>query len=337
MSSVSRPFCLRWQENALHLLDQRLLPHRTDYIECRDWQTVAEAITGMAVRGAPAIGVAAAFGVVLAARQGADVQEALAGLRRTRPTAVNLMWALDAMAAVIPATPEARLAEALLAKAQALYAEDVAINRSIGEYAQALIPANAHAIHHCNTGYLATVDYGTALGALRIAHEQGKNIHVWLDETRPRLQGAALSAFELQSLGVPHTLMVDSAAAHLMRTRRIDLCIVGCDRVAANGDTANKIGTYALALAAKAHGVPFYVACPLSTLDLATPDGAAIPIEERDSKEITHIAGHPICPAGTATFNPAFDITPGSLITAFVTEKGIVRPDAAGRFVWPVG
>lgn len=312
---------LEWQGTALRLLDQRQLPQTTAFLTCTTPAEVAEAIRSMAVRGAPAIGVAAAFGMALAALRGEDVAAAAALLRATRPTAVNLMWALDRMLAVVP-----RTAEALLAEARHLAAEDIAVNRRIGTHAQELIPDGAVAIHHCNTGALATVDYGTALGALRIAHESGKRIHVYLDETRPRLQGAGLSAYELRAFGVPHTLIVDSAAAHVMRTRRVDFCIVGCDRVAANGDVANKIGTYALALAARAHGVPFYVACPLSTLDLATPDGAAIAIEERAATEITHIGGHPVCPEGTPVFNPAFDVTPAELVTAIITERGIVRP-----------
>jgi methylthioribose-1-phosphate isomerase len=312
---------LEWQGQALRLLDQRQLPHRTAFVTCTTAEDVAEAIRSMTVRGAPAIGVAAAFGVVLAAQTGADVAAAAALLRATRPTAVNLMWALDRMLAVSPRTPAA-----LLSAAEQLYAEDIAVNRRIGEHAQALIPDGAVAIHHCNTGALATVGYGTALGALRIAHESGKRIQVYLDETRPRLQGASLSAYELRAFGVPHTLIVDSAAAHVMRTRTVDLCIVGCDRVAANGDVANKIGTYALALAAKAHNVPFYVACPLSTLDLSTPSGDAIEIEERAATEITHIGSQPICPEGTPVFNPAFDVTPAELVTAIITEYGIVRP-----------
>jgi methylthioribose-1-phosphate isomerase len=282
---------LEWQGNALRLLDQRQLPHATVFVTCATAAQVAEAIQNMTVRGAPAIGVAAAFGVALAALRGEDVATAAARLRATRPTAVNLMWALDRMLAVTPQTPAA-----LVAEAERLAAEDIAVNRRIGEHAQALIPDDAVAIHHCNTGALATVDYGTALGALRIAHESGKRLQVYLDETRPRLQGASLSAYELRAFGVPHTVIVDSAAAHVMRTRRVDFCIVGCDRVAANGDVANKIGTYALALAAKAHGVPFYVACPLSTLDLNTPNGDAIDIEERAAAEITHVGGQLICP-----------------------------------------
>jgi methylthioribose-1-phosphate isomerase len=312
---------IEWQGDTLRLLDQRRLPHETVFIACTTASAVAEAIHTMTVRGAPAIGVAAAFGVVLAAYRGEDIPAAAALLRATRPTAVNLMWALDRMLAVTPRTPAA-----LLDRAQQLYDADIAVNRRLGAQAQALIPDGAVAIHHCNTGALATVDYGTALGALRIAHEQGKRIHVYLDETRPRLQGAGLSAYELRAFGVPHTLIVDSAAAHVMRTRRVDFCIVGCDRVAANGDVANKIGTYALALAARAHGVPFYVACPLSTLDLATPDGSAIAIEERAATEITHVAGRLICPEDTPVFNPAFDITPAELVSAIITEQGIVRP-----------
>ena len=312
---------IAWRNGALHLLDQRFLPCCTSFLVCTRWQEVAEAIAAMAVRGAPAIGVAAAYGLVLAAQQGEDVPHAAAALKATRPTAVNLAWALSRMLAAPSHAPAV-----LLEAAHALFAEDVAVNKAIGQHAQSLFPGNAVAIHHCNTGSLATVDYGTALGVLRIAHEQGRGIHVFLDETRPRLQGASLSAYELQAYGVPHTLMVDSAAAHVMRTRHVDFCIVGCDRVAANGDTANKIGTYSLALAAKAHNVPFYVACPTSTLDLNTPDGDAIPIEERDAREVSHICGQAVCPEGTAIFNPAFDITPAELITAIITEKGVIRP-----------
>ncbi|MGK7888275.1 MAG: S-methyl-5-thioribose-1-phosphate isomerase [Leptolyngbyaceae cyanobacterium] len=317
--SPSTPFrSIQWQGTSLRLLDQRQLPGTTAYLVCETADAVAEAIRSMAVRGAPAIGVAAAFGLVLAAQQGENLEEKAAMLRSTRPTAVNLMWAIDLMLQSPIADWEA--------KALALYEADIAVNQAIGDHAQALIPDEATIIHHCNTGSLATVDYGTALGVIRIAHERGKTIQAILDETRPRLQGASLSAYECQAFGIPHTVIVDGAAAWVMKTRQVDCCIVGCDRVAANGDVANKIGTYALALAAKAHQVPFYVACPLSTLDLSTPSGEAITIEERSAQEITHIQGQPICPSGTPVFNPAFDVTPASLVSAIITEKGIIKP-----------
>ncbi|NJL85157.1 MAG: S-methyl-5-thioribose-1-phosphate isomerase [Leptolyngbyaceae cyanobacterium SM1_1_3] len=329
---------IEWTGKALRLLDQRSLPHQTLYTELTTYQAVAAAIQDMVVRGAPAIGVTAAFGLVLAARQAetasvadlrAELQSAAKHLRQARPTAVNLAWALNRMlqqadAAITPSADKLR--QVIEAAAQQLYAEDIKINRQIGAQAQSLIPDGAKIIHHCNTGALATVDYGTALGAIRMAHEQGKQVHAFLDETRPRLQGASLSAYELQAYGVPHTVIVDSASGYLMRSRSIDLCIVGCDRVAANGDVANKIGTYNLAIAAKAHQVPFYVACPLSAVDLTLASGDQIEIEERSPQEITHIGDRAIVPAGTAVFNPAFDITPAAYVSALITEKGVLLP-----------
>ncbi|ABB58022.1 S-methyl-5-thioribose-1-phosphate isomerase [Synechococcus elongatus] len=328
---------LLWTGSQLRLLDQRSLPQETQYRYYDTAAGVAQAIQDMVVRGAPAIGVAAAFGLVLTSQQSAmtdsaDLRAQLAiaaeTLKAARPTAVNLAWAVDRMLAAIanPDLEAAAIHATLLAAAQQLYDEDVAVNRQIGLNAQALIPQQANVIHHCNTGALATVDYGTALGIIRIAHEQGKQIHAYLDETRPRLQGANLSAFELQAYGVPHTVIVDGASGFLMRQQQIDCCLVGCDRVTANGDVANKIGTYNLALAAKAHGVPFYVACPISTIDRSLATGAEIEIEERDGREITEIRGQAIAPAGTKTWNPAFDITPAELVTAIITERGILYP-----------
>ncbi len=323
---------LAWTGHSLRLLDQRRLPHETVYVECRTAAEVAAAIANMTVRGAPAIGVAAAYGLVLAAQAVTEfdalpgvLQGAAASLKAARPTAVNLAWAVDRLLQV--SGPDlAGWQSQLRATADRLYQEDVEVNYQIGCRAQAVIPDGATVIHHCNTGALATVDYGTALGAIRVAAEQGKTLMVYLDETRPRLQGASLSAYELLAYGIPFRVMVDGASGHLMRTQKVDLCLVGCDRVAANGDVANKIGTYNLALAAKAHNVPFYVACPLSSLDLSTPNGAAIPIEERDSREVTHIGDRPIAPPGTPVYNPAFDVTPAAYITAFITEKGLVYP-----------
>ncbi|MFE4105752.1 S-methyl-5-thioribose-1-phosphate isomerase [Almyronema epifaneia] len=329
---------IEWTGDALRLLDQRQLPHQTLYAEFTTASAVATAIHDMVVRGAPAIGVAAAFGLVLAAQQSqatsvealrADLQTAANQLKQARPTAVNLTWALKRMLQQADAvlTPSADDLRRVLAQAaQALYQEDVEINRQIGLQAQSLIPDRATIIHHCNTGALATVDYGTALGAIRIAHEQGKRLQVYLDETRPRLQGASLSAYELKAYGVPHTVMVDSASGYLMQTQTVDLCIVGCDRVAANGDVANKIGTYNLAIAAKAHQVPFYVACPLSSIDMTLASGDQIEIEQRSAEEVTHIGDRAITPAATAVFNPAFDITPAAYISALITEKGVILP-----------
>lgn len=329
---------IEWTGQTLRLLDQRRLPHETVYAEFHTYEAVAAAIQDMVVRGAPAIGVTAAFGLVLAAQQSkaatvevmqAELRQAAAHLQQARPTAVNLSWALKRMllqveAVLTPAVEDMR--RVLEQAAQQLYSEDVEINRQIGLQAQSLIPSPAEIMHHCNTGALATVDYGTALGAIRIAHEQGKQVHAFLDETRPRLQGASLSAYELQAYGIPHTVIVDSASGYLMRTRSIDLCIVGCDRVAANGDVANKIGTYNLAIVAKAHQVPFYVACPLSSVDIALASGDQIEIEQRSPEEITQIGDRTITPTGTAVFNPAFDITPAAYISALITEKGVILP-----------
>jgi methylthioribose-1-phosphate isomerase len=305
---------------ALRLLDQRRLPGQVVYLDLATPEAVAEAITNMTVRGAPAIGVAAAYGMVIAARRGVDLAAADAVLRRSRPTAVNLAWALDRMGRVVPSVP------ALTAEARAIEAEDIAVNRAISAHAMAVVPqGEAVFFHHCNTGSLATVDLGTALGIIRTAHESGRRVMAYLDETRPRLQGAKLSAFELVQYGVPHAVVVDGASAHIMRTRHVDLCVVGCDRVAANGDTANKIGTYNLALAAADNGVPFYVAAPTSTIDMATPTGDNIEIEERDPSEVLTLDGVALAPAGAHALNVAFDVTPARLISGIITEHGIIR------------
>jgi methylthioribose-1-phosphate isomerase len=319
-------------DDGVRLLDQRRLPHETVYRVYADPAATAEAIRDMVVRGAPAIGAAAAYALAFAARtmDGPALLAASRVLAAARPTAVNLAWAIDRMVRRLEADGPAALAD----EAARIADEDVATNLAIAEHGQALIPDGATVIHHCNTGSLATIDYGTALGVLRVAHERGKRIHVFLDETRPRLQGAALSAWELAQLGIPHTVIVDGASGLVMARRPITCCIVGCDRVAANGDVANKIGTYNLALVARAHGVPFYVAAPRSTIDLATARGADIEIEERSPTEVTHLGGAAIAPAGTPVFNPAFDVTPAELITAIITEHGILRPpylDALAR------
>jgi methylthioribose-1-phosphate isomerase len=328
---------LEWKDDALTLLDQRLLPDEVRYLTLRSADEVAQAIRDMAVRGAPAIGAAAAFGLALAARTspGADAAGLLADLRAAadrlqaaRPTAVNLNWALTRVLRALenaPADPEAIRATAL-DEAQAVAEEDIRANRQIGLNALPLLPDEVTFIHHCNTGALATVDYGTALGVIRAAYEHGKKVFVYVDETRPRLQGARLTAWELQQLGIPHQIIVDGASGYVMKTRRVDAVVVGCDRVAANGDTANKIGTYNLALAARAHRVPFYVCGPTSTIDLNTPSGEQIPIEERPGEEITRIGGLRLAPAGSPALNPAFDITPAELISAIITEGGVARP-----------
>lgn len=329
---------LEWREGRLRMLDQRRLPHETVYLDYSDYREVAAAIRDMVIRGAPAIGAAAAYGLVLAAQNSpardveglrADLKSAADILGQARPTAVNLFWAIERVLARTGRSdldsPEA-IRNAILTEAEAIAAEDVQTNRQIGLNALPLIPDRANIIHHCNTGSLATVDYGTALGIIRTAHEQGKQVHTYLDETRPRLQGGRLSVWELIQLNIPHTVIVDGASGHFMRTVGIDLCVVGCDRVAANGDTANKIGTYNLAVVAQAHGVPFYVAAPTSTIDMAIPRGEEIEIEERPAAEITHVEECQITPDGASVANPAFDITPARYITAIITEVGIAYP-----------
>jgi methylthioribose-1-phosphate isomerase len=329
---------IEWRDNSLRLLDQRKLPAETVYLELRDPQMVAEAIRAMVVRGAPAIGTAAAYGLALAALHSVaqrttdmvrEVEQAAELLRASRPTAVNLFWAIqrvmDKVYASLSLRPDA-LREVILREAHAIAEEDVRANKQIGLNAQPLIPNPAKILHHCNTGSLATVDYGTALGIIRIAHESGKQVHAYLDETRPRLQGAKLSAWELNQLGIPHTVIVDGASGLVMRKIGIDLCVVGADRIAANGDTANKIGTYNLAIVAKAHGVPFYVAAPTSTIDMSICSGDDIPIEERGAEEITHVGSERVVPQGSPVLNYAFDVTTADLITAIITEKGIAYP-----------
>ncbi|MEW5961351.1 MAG: S-methyl-5-thioribose-1-phosphate isomerase [Chloroflexota bacterium] len=329
---------IEWRDGRLRLLDQRRLPHETVYLDYTDYREVATAIREMVIRGAPAIGAAAAYGLALAARSSragdvdalrVELRTAADVLRQARPTAVNLFWAIDRVLARLadPGLESLQASrDAALAEAEAIAAADVRANRQIGQNALPLIPNRAKIIHHCNTGSLATVDYGTALGIIRAAHEAGKHVHAFLDETRPRLQGARLSAWELQQLGIPYTVIVDGASGHFMRTVGIDLAVVGCDRVAANGDTANKIGTYNLALVAHAHGVPFYVAAPASTIDLSIANGDEIAIEERPVREVTQVEDAQIMLAGVMAANPAFDITPARYITAIITELGVAYP-----------
>ncbi|RCK75082.1 MAG: Methylthioribose-1-phosphate isomerase [Anaerolineae bacterium] len=329
---------IEWKNDALWLIDQRKLPKEVAYLELTDYHQVAEAIKSMIVRGAPAIGAAAAYGLALACNQSSasrvealkeDLTKAAEVLRQSRPTAVNLAWAIErVLKKVNRENPQdiPALRKIVLSEAHEIAEEDIRANKQIGYNADPLIPDGAKILHHCNTGSLATVDYGTALGIIRIAHEKGKRVHAYLDETRPRLQGARLSAWELNQLGIPHTVIVDGASGYVMKKVGIDLCVVGADRIAANGDTANKIGTYNLAIVAKEHGVPFYVAAPTSTIDLSIPDGEAIPIEERSPDEITHVGDEQIVPDGSPVLNYAFDVTPARYITAIITEVGVAYP-----------
>lgn len=318
---------VQWQRDHLRLLDQRRLPAEESWIECRDANDVTRAIKDLAVRGAPAIGIAAAWGVVLAARQGAPLTQTLAILRAARPTAVNLMWALDRMKARIDVGADAG---ALEREAQAIQAEDLAANRHMGALGAALIAPGSGVLTHCNTGSLATAGYGTALGVIRAGVADGRITEVYAGETRPWQQGARLTMYELMRDRIPARLIADSAAAHLMKSGTVQWVIVGADRIAANGDTANKIGTYQLAIAARHHGVNFMVVAPSSTIDMATASGEEIEIELRDAAELLSTAGQPTVVAGAQAWNPVFDVTPAELITAIVTERGVIeRPNAA--------
>ena len=341
-SSESMPVeTLRWRGTRLELIDQRALPARLEYVICTSAAEVTEAIRSMVVRGAPAIGCAAAFGIALEAQRqehsardefDAAMEIAFNNLAASRPTAVNLFWALDRMRAVLgpgtrgdPKAAAARLAEAALA----LHRADVETNRAIGRAGAALVPDGARVLTHCNTGALATAGHGTALGVIRSARDQGKRISVVASETRPYLQGARLTAWELIQEKIPVTLITDNMAGHLMRLGKIDLVLVGADRIAANGDVANKIGTYTLAVLAERHRIPFYVAAPLSSIDTSAADGNAIPIEERGAAEVTGYAGVRWAPEGVGVVNPAFDITPAELVSGLFTEKGaMTKPDA---------
>ena len=324
---------LWFEDGALHLLDQRGLPARADIVALRSAAEVAQAIRDMVVRGAPAIGCAAAYGLALALQSGEEFEAARATLLAARPTAVNLRWALERLARVEP-----RSFAALKAEADRVLEEDLLACRAIGSFGAPLVPDGKGILTHCNAGGLATAGYGTALGIVRAALEGGKKCAVFADETRPWLQGARLTAWELLQDGIPVTLLPDVAAASLLASGRIGCVIVGADRIARNGDTANKVGTYPLALAARAAGVPFFVAAPVSTLDLQAASGAGIPIEERAAEEVTHLRGERVAAEGVSVFNPAFDVTPARYITAIVTERGVARapyqtslPALAGR------
>lgn len=337
-----------WEPGAVCLIDQLRLPQSQLTARCTSLAQVAQAIKTMVVRGAPAIGCTAAYGMALVATQSTqptlaarldELAEAKAVLDAQRPTAVNLAWATQrmlhcaqqAVASQAPALSGADLAEQVLAEAHAILAEDLAMCHAIGDHGAPLIPARGRVLTHCNAGGLATAGYGTALAPIRTAFQQGRTIHVWVDETRPFLQGARLTAWELQQAGIPLTLITDNMAGFMMRRGEVDCIIVGADRIAANGDVANKIGTYSLAVLAQAHQIPFYVAAPSSTVDLATAHGDLIPIEERASDEVTHLAGQPIAPLGVHAAHPAFDVTPHALITAIITERGVIRaPFAEG-------
>lgn len=307
---------LQWDGHVLRLIDQRLLPREETWVECRTAADVATAIKTMIVRGAPAIGVSAAFGMAMAAQQGDDVQAAAKVLKESRPTAVNLAWAVDRMLAH---------GGDWTAEAERINVEDVEACKRLGRYGAELLGAQATVLTHCNAGALATAGYGTALGVIRAAVDSGKRIAVFADETRPYLQGARLTAWELQHDNIDVTLITDNMSGHFFQQGAFDAVVVGADRIAANGDTANKIGTYTLAVLANAHDVPFYIAAPVSTIDPHCPNGAAIPIEERSATEVVEVFGTRVAPEGVQVRHPAFDVTPAKLITAIITERGVLR------------
>jgi methylthioribose-1-phosphate isomerase len=359
MKINGKPYRTIWPTadgSAVEVIDQTRLPHRFEIARLSTLEEAAHAIRSMIVRGAPLIGATAAYGLALALRKDASdeaLDRAYDLLLATRPTAVNLRWALDRMRASVRNQPRDKRAQLAWREAAAICDEDVETCRKIGEHGLVLLrniaaqkrSETVNVLTHCNAGWLACVDWGTALAPIYMAHDAGIPVHVWVDETRPRNQGAALTAFELGSHGVPHTIITDNAGGHLMQAKRVDISIVGTDRVARNGDVANKIGTYLKALAANDNGVPFYVALPSSTIDWSLPSGDMIPIEERAASEVTHIAGRltdgsvvsvDIAPAGSSAANPAFDVTPARLVTGFITERGICDPSEAGlRSLFP--
>jgi len=330
---------IEWKDDAVVMIDQRKLPVSEVYVTCRTAKDVAKAITTMVIRGAPAIGVAAAMGIALGMRRSSatgtkqfttEFQKTCDLMAATRPTAVNLFWAIERMKRTFAAAAQgggsvAEITRALEAEARAIHDEDVASCRAMGAHGAALVPATARILTHCNAGALATAGYGTALGVIRAASEQGKKIAVLADETRPFLQGARLTAWELVKDGIDTTVITDNMAGAMMHLGSVDLVVVGADRIAANGDVANKIGTYGVAVLAKEHGIPFYVAAPLATIDLNTPDGSRIPIEERNDREVTHVGQSRLTPEGAHIRNPAFDVTPAKYVTAIITERGIAR------------
>jgi len=328
---------LEWTDSGVRFIDQTKLPTEETYVLCKTPEQVADVIRNMVVRGAPAIGVSAAMGIALGVKN--SKAETVGDLKRefdhwckligeTRPTAVNLFWAIRRMRdkfESLRVRPLGQMKQALIEEAQRMHAEDIAANQAMGRYGATLMPASGGVLTHCNAGALATCGYGTALGVIRAAVEQGKKIHVYADETRPFLQGSRLTAWELMKDGIPTTVISDNMAGAMMKQGKIGAIVVGADRIAANGDVANKIGTYTVAVLANEHRIPFYVAAPFSTIDLETSDGSKIPIEQRNTKEVTHIAGKQMTPDGVQVENPAFDVTPAKYVTAIVTEKGIAR------------
>jgi methylthioribose-1-phosphate isomerase len=311
------------------MIDQRRLPREEVFVTCRTYEDVAEAIRSMVIRGAPAIGVAAAMGVALGVQQDADFETVCSTLAATRPTAVNLFWAIERMRRThgsFPAVSRRELVRVMIIEAQKIRLEDIATCRAIGHHGAELVPDGKTVLTHCNAGALATAGYGTALGVIRAAVEAGKKIDVFADETRPFLQGARLTAWELQQDGIETTLITDNMAGHFLHSGRIGCVVVGADRIAANGDVANKVGTYSVAVLAKENGVPFYVAAPVSTFDLTLASGDLIPIEQRAASEVTHMFGVPVAPENIAVQNPAFDITPARYVTAIICERGVARP-----------
>ena len=325
---------IQWTNEGVVMIDQTRLPSVEEYVTCRNYREVADAIRTMVIRGAPAIGVAAAMGVAIGVAQAeareldAEFAQICEELAATRPTAVNLFWGIERMKGVFAASRHLtleQLRERLIAEALLIREEDIEINRAIGRHGEPLVPSGKTVLTHCNAGALATAGYGTALGVIRAAVESGKQIDVFADETRPFLQGARLTVWELQRDGIPATLITDNMAGHFLHSGRIGCVIVGADRIAANGDVANKIGTYGVAVLAKENNVPFYVAAPISTLDLSIPDGSHIPIEERAAAEVTHVQGVRMAPEGIEVRNPAFDVTPNRYVTAIITERGVAR------------
>jgi methylthioribose-1-phosphate isomerase len=328
---------LEWTESGVRFIDQTKLPTEEIYVTCTTYQQVADVIRNMVVRGAPAIGVAAAMGIALGVKNSKaetvgelkkDFDQVCKVIGETRPTAVNLFWAIRRMQdkfEKLRIRPLAQIRQDLIEESQRMHAEDIAANQAMGRHGATLMPAAGGVLTHCNAGALATAGYGTALGVIRAAVEQGKKIHVYADETRPFLQGSRLTAWELMKDGIPTTVISDNMAGSMMKQGKIGAIVVGADRIAANGDVANKIGTYTVAVLAKEHGIPFYVAAPVSTVDLATSDGSGIPIEQRNGKEVTHIAGKQMVPDGVQVENPAFDVTPAKYVSAIITERGIAK------------
>src|SRR5882672_276440 len=328
---------LEWTDHGVRFLDQTKLPTEETYVTATTYQQVADVIRNMVVRGAPAIGVAAGMGIALGVQNSKaetagdlkkDFDEICKTIGETRPTAVNLFWAIRRMQGkfeTLRVRPMPQIKQALVEEARRMHAEDIAANQAMGRHGATLMPSSGGVLTHCNAGALATAGYGTALGVIRAAVEQGKKIHVYADETRPFLQGSRLTAWELMKDGIPTTVISDNMAGAMMKQGKIGAIVVGADRIAANGDVANKIGTYTVAVLAKEHGIPFYVAAPISTVDLDTPDGSKIPIEQRNAREVTHIAGRQMVPDGVEIENPAFDVTPAKYVTAIITERGIAR------------